>query len=358
MRCIHLLACFLYLLNIRAQEEDSVVLKPEFGMELTSELQLTHEKRVNFVNLLRLYANVPLSNVLSMEAASISTCMTSKESIGDDIQTFSNIDAGNIIFALSKFGLNWDINDNHSLFLGIRNMNEDYFVSPVTSLFTNSSCGIFPTISANFPIANYPFAAVGAHYRYEIMSEEIGRNEQKGFAFQSSIYNGIGYNRFYGRENIFRVCPRGDGVFGLLQLEYQQRGSCYFLGACGHYGDLSDDGRRQFGSSVWAYAEQRLTDRLSIIAAYSHAFASVPVCTDFAGVGAKYSWNKCELGVFSDYGRFAEGGECAIEVTCKVLLSRHVYLQPTAHFIISPITEREKENKFLSVGMLRVGMAF
>lgn len=33
-----------------------------------------------------------------------------------------------------------------------------------TSLFTGSSCGIFPTISASYPIANYPLAGLTVYF--------------------------------------------------------------------------------------------------------------------------------------------------------------------------------------------------
>lgn len=335
---------------MKAQEKDSVGLKPEFGMELTSELQFTHTGQFNFANLLRLSANVPLSRRLALEASSISAYMTSEESIGDDIQTFSNIDAETVPFALSVFGLNWNIDDRNSLFFGIRNMNEDYFASDVTSLYTNSSCGIFPTIAGNYPIANYPVASVGMHYRYE--SDNGQRTADNGrFALQASIYNGTGYNHFTGRESVFLFCPKSDGIFGLAQAEYQYKGSSYFLGACGHYGDIFEIGKRELGTTIWTYAEQRVTDNLYLIAGYSHAFTSESLCSDFVGLGGKYSWAKCELGLFTDYAHFVFGGESATELTCKVQLTPHVYLQPTTHFIFT-------DGDFLSVAMLRMGVAF
>ena len=81
---------------------------------------------------------------------------------------------------------------NSSLFIGIRNVNEDYFTSPCTALFTNSSCGIFPTISANYPIANYPVASVGIDYKL---------NLNKWF-LETSIYNGTGYRNLSGNRKL------------------------------------------------------------------------------------------------------------------------------------------------------------
>lgn len=326
--------------------------KPEFGVELTSEQQLTHKGEYNFANLLRLQASIPLCQTLTLDASSISTYMTSDYCIGEDMQIFSNIDAERIPFALSVFGINWQPNDNHSLFLGIRNMNEDYFCSDVTSLFSNSSCGIYPTISANCPIANYPYASVGAHYTY---NKELGNSS--ALILQGSLYNGIAYHRFYGRENVFRFCPKSDGIFGIAQAEYQRLGSSYFLGASHH----SD-----YGTTLWTYAEQRIAHNLSLIAGYSHAFDSDAFCTDFAGIGASYTWKKCRFGIFTDYARFAFDEdltykEFATELTCKIQISQHFHLQPSAHIIAGTSSNSEYSDLFTPFNTaytLRFGVSF
>lgn len=335
--------------------------KPEFGVDLTSELQATHKGDINYVNLLKLSATIPVSQKLSVEAASISTCETAKESIGEDLQSFSNIEAGNVLFALNKFGVDWQIEDRHSLFLGIRNMNEDYFASPVTSFFTNSSCGIYPTLAANYPIANYPVASVGVHYRYECglngSSDSSGSNGSNGSSgskgsngskasmiVQASLYNGTGYNRFYGRENVFRFCPKSDGVFGLAQLEYQRKGSSYFLGSSVYCNE-------DVSVTPWAYAEQRVNDRLKVIAGLSYAFTDNPVCKDFVGLGAHYESGKCEFGVFTDYANFAESEEWATELTCKYAINDNISLQPVTHLIVTG-------GQFKGIACLRLSISY
>ena len=55
---------------------------------------------------------------------------------------------------------------NQSLFLGVRNMNEDYFTVPFTSFFTIISCGIFPTISIYYTIATYPLSSLSIYFVY------------------------------------------------------------------------------------------------------------------------------------------------------------------------------------------------
>ncbi len=305
--------------------------------------------------------------------------MTAKESIGGDLQTFSNLDAGNIPFALSVCGLSWTYASpprgsrrgaSHSLFLGIRNMNKDYFCSDVTSFFTNSSCGIYPTISANYPVANYPVASVGVHYRYRPTPNPShkgrgvdtqtsdSRHEEKassplpsweGLGVGLSLYNGTGYNRFTGRENVFRVCPKSDGVFGLVETQYHRGGSSYFVGTAVHYTPSGEKDARSQGYSLpprsgragvgsvsaspWFYTEQRITSKLSLLAGYSHAFGADIECRDFVGLGALYRLGKCQLGAFTDYANFRDRNEFATELTCKVPVLKHLDLQPTVHLI-------------------------
>lgn len=359
-----------------AQEQSAEKWTPVMGMELISELQGTCTGDYSYVNLLRLNAALPIVSAkstgpratgLTFEVASLSTCMTAAESIGGDLQTFSNLDAGNIPFALSVCNLVLNIGERHSLSLGIRNMNEDYFCSDVTSLFTNSSCGIIPTIGANYDIANYPMASVGAHYRFE---SAIGSNESNGsIVFQTSLYNGKGSYHFTSRDNVFRFCPKDDGLFGLAEASYNRRGSSYFVGSSVYWGGSSNKtkGVGADGAGVsftpWAYAEQRITDRLSLIAGYSHAFGPDAACRDFAGLGGRYAWERAELGLFTDYARFAKGDEFATELTCKVALTPHVYLQPSAHLIATPGVcpdpcQDAHAKNFQGAATMRLGVVF
>lgn len=315
--------------------------KVDWGAELTSDLQATRTGKFNYVNLLRLNAGYKVTPKLKFDVATLSTCMTAKCSVGNDMQTFSNIDAGNISLALSMCGVTWSVNRRNTISVGVRNMNEDYFCSDVTSLFTNSSCGIYPTISANYPIANYPVASVGLHYKYEYLfgSDEI----DDVVVLQASLYNGAGYSRFSGRDNVFRVCPKSDGVFGLLEAQYQHSGSQYFLGNAIYCKDGTN-------CTSWAYAEQCVTDKLRLIAGYSHAFGS-SACTDFAGMGGMYSWKNYDFGIFSDYARFDECDEYATELTCKAQLTQHFCLQPTFHLVFTG-------GDTTVAGMLRFGLSF
>lgn len=223
--------------------------------------------------------------------------------------------------------------------MGIRNMNEDYFTSPVTSFFTNSSCGIYPTISANYPIANYPVASVGMHYCYDGSPIKV----------QASLYNGTGYNRFTGRENVFRVCPKDDGVFGITEVSYIHGGSCYFLGNALYCKD-------RISATPWIYTEQSITSKLSLLAGYSHAFSADAECKDFVGLGMHYRQKKCELGVLTDYTSFSTAKEFAAEITLKYIATKYLYVQPVLHIISTSFEESPHKAMIRPVASLRIGI--
>lgn len=148
-----------------------------FSGSYTAEWQWNTNKKTNWLNLLRLDLNLPIkSGTDYLEAATLHMAKA-KEGIGTDWQAFSNIEADNNVAALAVLGYRhaWE---NANVFLGVRNVNEDFFTSDATSLFVNSSCGIFPTIAASYPIANYPFSGLTVYF-------DVSRN---GWTFRNSLY--------------------------------------------------------------------------------------------------------------------------------------------------------------------------
>lgn len=95
-------------------------------------------------------------------------------------------------------------------------------------------------------------------------------------------------------------------------------------------------------------AEQNLTNLVSLIAAYSHAFSKTE-CSDFIGIGGTYTTQNCELGIFSDMARFEETTEFATEITGKYQFTPYIYAQPSVHAIFTG-------HSFRSVVSLRFGI--
>lgn len=314
----------------------------QMGVWYDTELQTDFKGRSNYLNLLYLSADYPLGEHLNLSAATMSISKTRQESLLDDLQGFSNIEADNIPLTLAVASIGWKVNDRHSLFFGIRNVNEDYFTSPVTSLFINSSCGIFPTVASNMDIANYPVASMGLHYAYATPS----------FGLQASAYNGQAYDRVTGRDNLWRITPHSDGIFFITQGDWQQGKAHYYVGAAHHSGPLcvsaGDSDEASPRTALWAYTEQALTDRLTLLADYSHAFGHSAQCTDFVGLGGQYAWQRSTLGVFTDYVRFRHDSEWATELTYKYDLTSILFLQASCQLI--------HHGSWMPVGLLRVSV--
>lgn len=321
----------------------------EFGLTYTTELQTDFRKGSNWVNLLRSDFSFPITRQMELKAATISVARTREESLADDLQTFSNIEEENIPLALAVCGAEWHTGKS-TFFVGIRNLNEDYFASPCTSLFTNSSCGIFPTLSANYPIANYPLASVGIDYKLTLEHWEV----------ETSLYNGTGYRMWVGRENVFRVCPATDGILSVTSINYRKNGSNYYMGFALRSGlPVGDENgnetqasaletQRQLNTVIWTYAEQHLSSRVYALCQYSFNPTEKNGCRSYAGAGLVWHCGKTEGGAFADYADFSSEHEWAAELTWKVPCLKHGYLQPTLHLI-----RNSHESKV--IGLLRLG---
>ena len=325
----------------------------EFSGELTSEWQWDMNKRTNWMNLLRLNMKLPLANGKgAIEAATLHVAKTKEETILADWQGFSNIEADNMFAAIAVLGYMHTWHNAH-LFVGVRNVNEDFFTSDVTSLFTNSSCGIFPTIAASYPIANYPFSGLTLYF-------DVTRGP---WTFKNSLYNGTGYNGWKGNDNPFLVRPKRDGVFNISQLEYSAHDARYFAGLTVHTRQHLTCGQEAFetqdGSSAsendgeeavstekttnkttfawWLYGEQPVWtagDRSVVcMAQYSENTSHKNKCYRYAEVGCAYRDSLNECGLSGQYARFQEGNEWSMELTWRRQLSETVAVQPSFQYV-------------------------
>lgn len=134
-----------------------------------------------------------------------------------------------------------------------------------------------------------------------------------------------------------QLCAQELGVWydTELQTDFKGHGNYanllyHFLGSAQHTG--THDGASS-QTALWAYTEQSLTDRLSLIVDYSHAFGPSSQCTDFFGFGGQYSWSRSTLGLFSDYARFRNDSEWATELTYKYNLTSLLFLQASCQFV-------------------------
>lgn len=300
-----------------------------------TELQYDFHDKAKWVNLLQTEMTFDINPHLSAAISTISTCSTDDRHLLPDLLTYSNIEEENIALALGRAGVSlscgrWDI------FGGIGNVNDNFFTTPLTSLFTNSSCGIFPTVSCNFDIANFPNASTGIEARYE----------NSHIAVNSAIYNGKGSHRFNGSESVFRVAPHSDGIFNINDLNYHRHDNNYNMGFGLYHGRSHSDeaGAQQtlpseVSSEVktqifyWLYAEQKIIHEISVIAQFSQCPSIKYGCRSFYGAGIACNTGRYDLGLYSCHASFTDSYEWASELTFRYRLSASVDLQSSLHYI-------------------------
>ena len=307
-----------------------------FSGEYTTEWQWDMQKETNWVNLLRLNLSVPVwKGKGSLEAATLHVARTG-ESIIEDWQGFSNIFADNQVASIAVLGYMHEWQNAH-LFAGVRNVNEDFFVTDITSLFTNSSCGIFPTIASSYPIANYPLSGLTLYFDVE----------KDGWTFKNSLYNGAGYNGWKRQNNPFLVKPKRDGVFNMSQLEYEHTWGHYLAGLSIHSRQFAIDeegnmlppqeARRKTTCAWWLYGEQPLWkfDQRSIacMAQYSENTSKRNACYRYAELGAAYRDSLNECGLSGQYARFLQGTEYTVEATWRRQVNRILAVQPSIQYV-------------------------
>lgn len=307
---IILLLCSINICQSRAQSINGVY---------TTEWQWNMKQKTNWVNQLRLDMSLPLGKGNnSIEAATLHVAKTD-DTIIDDWQGFSNIEADNMFAAIAVLGFMHEWKSGH-VFFGVRNVNEDFFTSDVTSLFLNGSEGIFPTIAASYPIANYPLSGLTIYF-------DVTRG---AWTFRNSLYNGVGYNGWKRRDNPFLVRPKKDGIFNISQLEYSHGGSHFFAGAAVH-------NRNHTSCAWWIYGEQTVwaaADRsIACMAQYSENTGRDNGCRRYAEAGCAYTDSSNECGLSAQYVRFNQGAECSVELTWRRQLSKTIALQPSFQYI-------------------------
>lgn len=293
----------------------------EFNATYCGELQTDFSHKSAFLSQLNLGVSWSVSSSLSLEAATISLAKTGGPLL-DDLQGYSNLDAENTTLSLSSLGLRW-LGGHHELFLGVHTINEHYFASPLLALFTNSSCGIFPTLSATGDIANYPLSSLGVEYQW---------TPDSAWTLTASLYNGRGFDGF----RMFRLSPGTDKLFAITQINYNHKGSGYYIG-----------GAYSHSYVVWGYAEQRLGDRVSLLCEASVSSAGA-ACRGYYGLGVSVNVGTTTGGLHLDYADFAERDEWAAELTWHIPVSPHFTLRPAFHAVLRQGV----------VGLLRAEVAF
>ena len=310
-----------------------------FGINYATEIQTNFGEKYNWVNLLSLSAELPTEKISkkwkngSFQIETISIFKIFEERIVEDLMTFSNIEEENMLINLFLLGYThqWE---KISLFGGVRNVNNDYFIMPYTSLFTNSSAGIFPTLSINFPLANYPLSGVCLHFEYE--------PTEKLF-FKSSLYNGVARDPRKNPLYSFTLNPSNDGISSISELSYTQNkfgSGMYSLGIALHaFG-------KQVNStySIFGMIEQTIFNseqkEIGFVIQGGFAPSAKNECSYyfatggyFAGLLTKQKQDK--LGIYLNATEVSGIREQTLEITYQYPICKKLYVQPALHYIVT-----------------------
>ena len=321
------------------------------ALDYTTEIQTNFGKNYNWVNLLSLSGELPSEKIskrwknglFQIEIISINKIV--EERITDDLQVFSNIEEDKL--PISPFLLGYTHQwKKITLFGGVRNVNQDYFTTPYTSFFTHSSAGTFPTLSNNFPLANYPLSGVCLHFEYEPIQNLV---------FKSSLYNGVAHDLRKNPLRAFTVNLSNDGIFSISELSYTQNKFCsgtYSLGIALH----------AFGKqvnatySIWGTVEQTVfnNDRKEIGCIIHGGFAppAKNECSYYFATGCYFAGlltkqKRDKLGIYLNATEISGIREQTLEITWQYQIIDAIAIQPTFHCI-------RTGKKITNIGLFRV----
>lgn len=291
------------------------------------------------------------------EVATIHAYGVRQNDVVDDLQGFSNINSENLALGLDVFGYGYettfgtDSAHTFTLRTGIRNINEDYFITGNTTLFLNSSDGIFPSIGENFPLANFPLSGIClAHIDYK---------NNNGLGGQISVYNGIGGETLDGTA--FRLRPKRDGITALAEITYNKESnySFYNIGSTISNAPEHHNAPKHTKAAWWAIADQNIykteQSHLNLLLEGSRATFRDNTCSDFAGVGLifgndvqkRQTVKLTHIGAMNHYCKFAIGTEWSQELVANINILNRLSFLPSFQII-------EKGNNVYTVAIARL----
>lgn len=324
----------------------------EVAVSLTTEggYNMTNDK-ANWVNLLEVGIGTKLNNRVALTSDLIAIHNTrsqrEKGGISEDLQVFSNIEDENRALSVFSFGLTWLASPHFNAFAGVRNVNLDYFTSPMTTVFTGSSQGIYPTLSENWTqLANYPLSAICMHLEWM---------PDNNWHIKTSLYNGVASHEV---TEAFRFRPKRDGIFYMAQLGYVEPESSgralgeYYIGVA--YGNATnEEGEKKSQHTVYGLVEQPLIGKRLGLLLEGSAASRTQACHAYFGAGIVLGSLLKEddrVGAMVNRALYAEGRETDIELTYCVPITTHITVQPCLHFIRTS----GRSNK---IGMLRLNIS-
>lgn len=264
-----------------------------------------------------------------------------------DMQVASNIEAGNHTY-LQELWFRQTFG-KVAFTIGVQDLNVEFASSEHGALYLNSSFGILPVISANFPASIFPLTTLGFMAKWVVNSKTTWLN---------AIYDGSPTEFDYNPYNIRWEFASGDGILAISEIQRNVKlnklPGTYKLGFYTHNHIIEKVFSEQLPDSAghpifaaYAYADQKIWERadksLNLFLQTGYSPSKTCVNNYYWGLGINgvgwLSKKKNDIWglAFAHAGLGNNSGnETTIELSWKKQVNSTVYIQPDIQYIINP----------------------
>ena len=237
---------------------------------------------------------------------------------------------------------------------GLMNINSDFMSQPFTDAFSGGSYAVFPTLSLNYSLPNYPTAGFGLSFSYRF---------NKNWQALTSLFNGrvsdIDANNRFAMD--WRLNPRKDGFLSISEVKYisdstQFPAHIFGVGVVFHNKDFSSiqksDKSYKNNYALYAFGEhdfyQDKNRTAGVFLQGSYAVKNRNIAYAYSAIGlvangffSRSHTDIAGMGLTRLYYQSSENNEIknrvenTIEVFIKYSLNKYLTIKPTFYTIIS-----------------------
>ncbi|MBN2788484.1 MAG: carbohydrate porin [Paludibacteraceae bacterium] len=271
-----------------------------------------------------------------------------------DIQIASNIEAGNLsvlyeLWYKQRFG-------KIAVTVGLQDMNSNYAVTENGGLFVNSSFGVHTVMSDNITLPIFPITALGLNFQWQI--NNYSNWQITFFDGTPNSRNNYNTNWIVGKEDGYLIVSE----FHLAKSLIKEKNGNYKISGYYHQHKSSILGYHENGG-IYFIGDQDINKNISIFSQIGYSPNKINIHNHFYSLGINYkefSKKRTDdmLGLAVAYFGSDNASithETTIELTYKMVLNEHLYIQPDIQYIINPAGTENKLNNAL-VGIVRFGM--
>jgi len=276
-----------------------------------------------------------------------------------DLQAFSNIEGGDFTY-LYMLWYKHSIGDLTAI-AGVHDLNSEFVATEYGGAFINSSFGIMPAVSLNFPVSIFPKNALGLVLQYGL-SDNI--------FIQTAVYDGDPGSLDDDPYNLDLTINDEQGFLSITEIQLSEPGDnssgTYKLGFQYHSGDFLDyDDTTQVQEGNWGVyfiGDKAINNNAGAFLQMGYANPNYNLNHIYIGGGVNikgFSGREDDLlgigfamaGISNKFIGFDKDHETSIELTYHLQIHDNIILQPDMQYIINPGAISGTDNAF--VGLMR-----